>query len=93
MVKSGQGQANIKLAWTCSLAENGCMSTKAVATDPDLERVLRYLKQPARDRSETEVLDIRARAAQARAEIRQRHGVLDVAVELVREARNRDDDE
>jgi hypothetical protein len=69
------------------------MSIKAVTTDADLERVLRYLKQPLKDRSETEVRDIRTRAAQARAEIRQRRGVLDVAVELVREARNRDGDE
>lgn len=69
------------------------MSIRAVATDPDLERVLRYLQQPPQHRRETEVCDIRTRAAQARAEIRQRHGVLDVAVELVREARNRDDDE
>lgn len=55
------------------------MSTKAVPTDSDLEKVLRYLKQPPQDRNTSDIRDIRKRAEQARAEIRQRHGVLDVA--------------
>jgi hypothetical protein len=83
----------MNLAEPSFAAENGHMSTKAVATDPNLEAVLRYLKQSSKDRKESDVQGIRNRAEQARAEIRQRHGVLDVAVELVRESRNRDDAE